>query len=192
MERHGKDAIVKDGLGTQAGFAPTSKRSWGLRYHPHVGSGYEFSYCTYSPGGRRLNARDIRRLDTFLRPMIILMQLSGGRKGNGVRRGDLEKKHIGYENGALGGLLAALNGFTCIDHVLLNSPPISALLQIFTQRILRCPLSLHSTRKMCGVWIMRTRRKRLWNIRPCSCFLFPHNWSDGCGTRDEIERAMRF
>ena len=40
---------------------------------------------------------------------------------NGVR--DLEKKHIGYENGVLGGLLSALNVFCSKgDHVLLNSP----------------------------------------------------------------------
>ena len=120
MERHGKDAIAVDGLGTMPGFAPDPPKE-GFDIIPMWGADMNFptvptvqeamaerighpAFGYFSPSDDYFNA-------------IIRWQ----ERRNGVR--DLEKKHIGYENGVLGGLLSALNVFCSKgDHVLLNSP----------------------------------------------------------------------
>ena len=107
MDRHGKDAIAIDGLGTAPGFTPDAPKE-GFDAHSHVGGGYELSHpCP--PSRKPLSSgRNIRPSATFPPQTPISTPSSGGRSGrNGVT--GLTKECIGYENGVLGGVVSALN-----------------------------------------------------------------------------------
>ncbi len=79
MERHGKDAIAVDGLGTMPGFAPDPPKE-GFDIIPMWVADMNFPTV---PTVQEAMAERIGHpaFGYFLRPMIILMQLSGGRKG---------------------------------------------------------------------------------------------------------------
>lgn len=190
MERHGKDAIAVDGLGTMPGFAsdppkegfdiipmwvadmnfptvPTVQEAMAERIgHP------AFGY--FSPSDDYFNA-------------IIRWQ----ERRNGVR--DLEKKHIGYENGVLGGLLSALNVFCSKgDHVLLNSPTYIGFTKSLANngyRAVHSPLYLDEE----NVWRMdyEDMEKKIVEYKiHAAVFCSPYNPVGRVWTRDEIERAM--
>ena len=118
LERHGKDAIAVDGLGT--GFAPSAPKE-GFDAIPMWVADMNFpvvptiqqeviarvqhpAFGYFDPSDEYYNA---------------ILQWQARR--NGVTR--LEKQHIGYENGVLGGVVSALN---CVcsrgDKVLVHSP----------------------------------------------------------------------
>ena len=118
LERHGKDAIAVDGLGT--GFAPSAPKE-GFDAIPMWVADMNFpvvptiqqeviarvqhpAFGYFDPSDEYYNA-------------IIQWQA----RRNGVT--GLEKQHIGYENGVLGGVLSALGAFAVPgDSVLLHSP----------------------------------------------------------------------
>ena len=118
LERHGKDAIAVDGLGT--GFAPSAPKE-GFDAIPMWVADMNFpvvptiqqeviarvqhpAFGYFDPSDEYYNA---------------ILQWQARR--NGVT--GLEKQHIGYENGVLGGVVSALN---CVcsrgDKVLVHSP----------------------------------------------------------------------
>lgn len=190
MERHGKDAIAVDGLGTMPGFAPDpSKEGFDIipmwvadMNFPTVPTVQEamaerighpaFGY--FSPSDDYFNA-------------IIRWQ----ERRNGVR--DLEKKHIGYENGVLGGLLSALNVFCSKgDHVLLNSPTYIGFTKSLANngyRAVHSPLYLDEE----NVWRMdyEDMEKKIVEYKiHAAVFCSPYNPVGRVWTRDEIERAM--
>jgi cystathionine beta-lyase len=110
---------------------------------------------------------------------------------NGVR--DLEKKHIGYENGVLGGLLSALNVFCSKgDHVLLNSPTYIGFTKSLANngyRAVHSPLYLDEE----NVWRMdyEDMEKKIVEYKiHAAVFCSPYNPVGRVWTRDEIERAM--
>ena len=190
MERHGKDAIAVDGLGTMPGFAPDPPKEgfdiipmWVADMNfptvPTVQEAMserighpEFGY--FSPSDDYFNA-------------IIRWQ----ERRNGVR--DLEKKHIGYENGVLGGLLSALNVFCSKgDHVLLNSPTYIGFTKSLANngyRAVHSPLYLDEE----NVWRMdyEDMEKKIVEYKiHAAVFCSPYNPVGRVWTRDEIERAM--
>ena len=190
MERHGKDAIAVDGLGTMPGFAPDPPKEgfdiismWVADMNfPTVPTVQEamaerighpaFGY--FSPSDDYFNA-------------IIRWQ----ERRNGVR--DLEKKHIGYENGVLGGLLSALNVFCSKgDHVLLNSPTYIGFTKSLANngyRAVHSPLYLDEE----NVWRMdyEDMEKKIVEYKiHAAVFCSPYNPVGRVWTRDEIERAM--
>lgn len=190
MERHGKDAIAVDGLGTMPGFAPDPPKEgfdiipmWVVDMNfPTVPTVQEamaerighpaFGY--FSPSDDYFNA-------------IIRWQ----ERRNGVR--DLEKKHIGYENGVLGGLLSALNVFCSKgDHVLLNSPTYIGFTKSLANngyRAVHSPLYLDEE----NVWRMdyEDMEKKIVEYKiHAAVFCSPYNPVGRVWTRDEIERAM--
>ena len=182
----GKDAIAVDGLGTMPGFAPDPPKE-GFDIIPMWVADMNFptvptvqeamaerighpAFGYFSPSDDYFNA-------------IIRWQ----ERRNGVR--DLEKKHIGYENGVLGGLLSALNVFCSKgDHVLLNSPTYIG----FTNngyRAVHSPLYLDEE----NVWRMdyEDMEKKIVEYKiHAAVFCSPYNPVGRVWTRDEIERAM--
>ena len=190
MERHGKDAIAVDGLGTMPGFAPDPPKE-GFDIIPMWVADMNFptvptvqeamaerighpAFGYFSPSDDYFNA-------------IIRWQ----ERRNGVR--DLEKKHIGYENGVLGGLLSALNVFCSKgDHVLLNSPTyigFTKSLAINGYRAVHSPLYLDEE----NVWRMdyEDMEKKIVEYKiHAAVFCSPYNPVGRVWTRDEIERAM--
>lgn len=190
MERHGKDAIAVDGLGTMPGFAPDPPKE-GFDIIPMWGADMNFptvptvqeamaerighpAFGYFSPSDDYFNA-------------IIRWQ----ERRNGVR--DLEKKHIGYENGVLGGLLSALNVFCSKgDHVLLNSPTYIGFTKSLANngyRAVHSPLYLDEE----NVWRMdyEDMEKKIVEYKiHAAVFCSPYNPVGRVWTRDEIERAM--
>lgn len=190
MERHGKDAIAVDGLGTMPGFAPDPPKE-GFDIIPMWVADMNFptvptvqeamaerighpAFGYFSPSDDYFNA-------------IIRWQ----ERRNGVR--DLEKKHIGYENGVLGGLLSALNVFCSKgDHVLLNSPTYIGFTKSLANngyRAVHSPLYLDEE----NVWRMdyENMEKKIVEYKiHAAVFCSPYNPVGRVWTRDEIERAM--
>lgn len=190
MERHGKDAIAVDGLGTMPGFAPDPPKE-GFDIIPMWVADMNFptvptvqeamaerighpAFGYFSPSDDYFNA-------------IIRWQ----ERRNGVR--DLEKKHIGYENGVLGGLLSALNVFCSKgDHVLLNSPTYIGFTKSLANngyRAAHSPLYLDEE----NVWRMdyEDMEKKIVEYKiHAAVFCSPYNPVGRVWTRDEIERAM--
>lgn len=190
MERHGKDAIAVDGLGTMPGFAPDPPKE-GFDIIPMWVADMNFptvptvqeamaerighpAFGYFSPSDDYFNA-------------IIRWQ----ERRNGVR--DLEKKHIGYENGVLGGLLSTLNVFCSKgDHVLLNSPTYIGFTKSLANngyRAVHSPLYLDEE----NVWRMdyEDMEKKIVEYKiHAAVFCSPYNPVGRVWTRDEIERAM--
>ena len=190
MERHGKDAIAVDGLGTMPGFAPDPPKE-GFDIIPMWVADMNFptvptvqeamaerighpAFGYFSPSDDYFNA-------------IIRWQ----ERRNGVR--DLEKKHIGYENGVLGGLLSALNVFCSKgDHVLLNSPTYIGFTKSLANngyRAVHSPLYLDEE----NVWRMdyEDMEKKIVEYKiHAAVFCSPYTPVGRVWTRDEIERAM--
>ena len=105
----------------------------------------------------------------------------------------LEKEHIGYENGVLGGVSSALRALTRDgDPILLHSPTYVGFLHVLkdlNRRAILSPL----TRDAGGVWRMDyadMERKILENGVKVVIFCSPHNPCGRVWTREEIASAM--
>lgn len=190
MERHGKDAIAVDGLGTMPGFAPDPPKE-GFDIIPMWVADMNFPTV---PTVQEAMAERIGHpafgyfspSDDYFNAIIRWQEMR-----NGVR--DLEKKHIGYENGVLGGLLSALNVFCSKgDHVLLNSPTYIGFTKSLANngyRAVHSPLYLDEE----NVWRMdyEDMEKKIVEYKiHAAVFCSPYNPVGRVWTRDEIERAM--
>ena len=105
----------------------------------------------------------------------------------------LEKKHIGYENGVLGGILSALGTFCSKgDNVLLNSPVYMGFMGSLTNagyHIVQSPLVLDEH----GVWrldLQDMENKIVENRIHAALFCSPHNPAGRVWERWEIEAVM--
>lgn len=109
---------------------------------------------------------------------------------NGVK--GLEKKHIGYENGVLGGLISAVSAFSAPgDAILLHSPTyigFTRCIENSGRKIILSPLKKDEN----GVWRMDyedMEAKIQKNRIHLAVFCNPHNRVVVCGRKDEIEKA---
>ena len=105
----------------------------------------------------------------------------------------LMKEHIGYENGVLGGVSAAIRSLTQEgDPILVHSPTYIGFLHVLEdlrRRVVTSPLR----RDEQGVWRMDfadMEQKIKENGIRLVIFCSPHNPCGRVWTRDEIERAM--
>ena len=110
---------------------------------------------------------------------------------NGVQ--GLEKEHIGYENGVLGGVVSALRVLCSAgDNVLVHSPTyigFTHALENNGYHIVTSPLY----RDQDGVWRMDyedMERKLQENHIHAAIFCSPHNPCGRVWTREELEKAM--
>ena len=113
------------------------------------------------------------------------------RNRNGVTA--LQKEHIGYQNGVLGGLVCAISTLCSKgDNILIHSPTYMG----FTGSLTNCGFHLvHSPLKMDeqGVWRMDfedMERKIVDHAIHAAVFCSPHNPTGRVWERWEIERAM--
>ena len=188
LERHGKDAIAVDGLGT--GFAPSAPKE-GFDAIPMWVADMNFpvvptiqqeviarvqhpAFGYFDPSDEYYNA-------------IIQWQA----RRNGVT--GLEKQHIGYENGVLGGVVSALN---CVcsrgDKVLVHSPTYIGFTRCLENNgydIVHSPLVQDES----GVWRMdfADMEKHLAEEHIHAAILCsPHNPCGRVWERWELEKAM--
>ena len=105
----------------------------------------------------------------------------------------LSKEHIGYENGVLGGVSAAIRSLTREgDPILVHSPTYVGFLHVLNdlgRRVVLSPLARDEN----GVWRMDyadMAQKIKENGVKLAIFCSPHNPCGRVWTREEIERAM--
>ena len=188
MDRRGKDAMAVDGLGT--GFAPAPPKE-GFDAIPMWVADMNFATVPTIP--QAIIARAQHPAYGYFSPCKAYYDaiLNWQYTRNGVT--GLEPKHIGYENGVLGGVLSALN---CVcsrgDKVLVHSPTyigFTRSLENNGYHIVHSPLVKDEN----GVWRMdyADMEQRLKNEKIHAAILCsPHNPCGRVWEREELEQAM--
>ena len=185
IDRMGKDALAVEGLGL-AGFPGAPKE--GFDAIPMWVADMNFPTCPAIP--RALAERAAHPLyGYFLAPEKYYRSIINWQRArNGVR--GLEARHIGFENGVLGGVLSAL-GALCPrgGEVLVHSPTyigFTSSLENAGYRIVHSPLQKDGD----GVWRMdledmedKLRTRRIHTMIFCS----PHNPTGRVWERWEME-----
>ena len=188
MDRRGKDAIAVDGLGT--GFAPAAPKE-GFDAIPMWVADMNFPTVPTIP--QAIIARAQHPAYGYFSPSKAYYDaiLNWQYTRNGVT--GLEPKHIGYENGVLGGVLSALN---CVcsrgDKVLVHSPTYIGFTRSLENNgydIVHSPLVKDEN----GVWRMdyADMEQHLKNEKIHAAILCsPHNPCGRVWEREELEQAM--
>ena len=188
MDRHGKDAIAVDGLGT--GFAPAAPKE-GFDAIPMWVADMNFPTVPAIP--QAIIARAQHPAYGYFDPSKAYYDaiLNWQYTRNGVT--GLEPKHIGYENGVLGGVISALN---CVcsrgDKVLVHSPTYIGFTRSLENNgydIVHSPLVKDEN----GVWRMdyADMEQHLKNEKIHAAILCsPHNPCGRVWEREELEQAM--
>ena len=188
MDRRGKDARAVDGLGT--GFAPAAPKE-GFDAIPMWVADMNFPTVPTIP--QAIIARAQHPAYGYFDPSKAYYDaiLNWQYTRNGVT--GLEPKHIGYENGVLGGVLSALN---CVcsrgDKVLVHSPTYIGFTRSLENNgydIVHSPLVKDEN----GVWRMdyADMEQRLKNEKIHAAILCsPHNPCGRVWEREELEQAM--
>ena len=186
LDRRGKDSLAADkipfeGLSIDPGFAPIPM--WIA----------DMSFVTAPPVMEALYKRlEMPNFGYFPLPAEYFARIiRWQRKRNGVE--GLLPEHIGYENGVLGGVSAALQAFTAPgEKILVHSPTYVGFTHTFedTGRV-----AVHSPLKRdeAGVWRMDYEdmdRKLKEHSIHMAIFCSPHNPCGRVWERWEIEKAM--
>lgn len=190
MDRHGKDSIAVDGLGTNPGFTPEPPGE-GFGAIPMWVADMNFPTVPTIPEAMIERAKHpaygyFTPPDEYYDSII-----SWHEKRNGVT--GLTKEAISYENGVLGGLISALNVFCSKgDNVLLHSPTYIGFTMCVENNgynIVHSPLKLDEG----GIWRMdfEDMEKKLVEKKiHAAIFCSPHNPCGRVWERWEIEKAM--
>ncbi len=190
MDRHGKDAIAVDGLGTNPGFAPELPME-DFDTIPMWVADMNFPTVPTIPEAMIERAKHpaygyFTPPDEYYDSII-----RWHKRRNGVT--GLTKEAIGYENGVLGGLISALNVFCSKgDHVLLHSPTYIGFTMCVENNgynIIHSPLKLDDS----GIWRMDfedMERKLVEKKIHAAIFCSPHNPCGRVWERWEIKKAM--
>ena len=188
MDRRGKDAIAVDGLGT--GFAPAAPKE-GFDAIPMWVADMNFPTVPTIP--QAIIARAQHPAYGYFDPSKAYYDaiLNWQYTRNGVT--GLEPKHIGYENGVLGGVISALN---CVcsrgGKVLVHSPTYIGFTRSLENNgydIVHSPLVKDEN----GVWRMdyADMEQHLKNEKIHAAILCsPHNPCGRVWEREELEQAM--
>lgn len=173
LERHGKDSIAVDGLGT--GFAPEPPEE-GFDVIPMWVADMNFPTVPTVTDAIIERAKHpafgyFSATDEYYDSIIRWQETRNGVTG-------LAPEHIGYENGVLGGVVATLNSFVAPgDKVLLHSPTYIG----FTKSLENNGLSIvHSPHNPCGrVWERWEIERAMELYRKYNCVVVSDEiWSD--------------
>ena len=189
-DRHNMDALAVDGVGTSPGFSPDAPKE-GFSFLPMWVADMNFATVPTIP--QAIARRIEHPLFGYFRPSQAYFDaiINWQRTQNGVE--GLLPEHIGYENGVLGGVSAALQAFTAPgEKILVHSPTYVGFTHTFedTGRV-----AVHSPLKRdeAGVWRMdyedMDRKLREHGIH-MAIFCSPHNPCGRVWERWEIEKAM--
>ena len=190
IERHGKDANAVDGIGTMPGFTPTAPKE-GFDLIPMWVA--DMNFATVPTVSEAIIERAKHPLFGYFFPTDEYYDsiIKWHETRNGVV--GLEKEHIAYENGVLGGVISALTAFAAPgDAVLLHSPTyIGFTISIENNgfKIVHSPLKKDEN----GVWRMDYEdmdAKIKENNIHVAVFCSPHNPCGRVWEREELEKAM--
>ena len=190
MDRSGKDAIAVDAWGTVPGMAPNKPADGFDRISMWVA---DMNFPTVPTITQHIIERAQHPAFGYFYPsdeyFAKIIEWQG--KRNGVT--GLEAKHIGYENGVLGGVVSTLNAFANPgDAVLVHSPTYIGFTHSIEDagyKIVHSPLKLDGS----NIWRMDfddMERKIVENKIHVAVFCSPHNPCGRVWEREEIERAM--
>ncbi len=190
LERHGMDAMAVDGIGKEGGFAPDAPKP-GFDVIPMWVADMNFATCP------AIQEAVIRRAE---HPAFGYFETSDAyyaavirwqEKRNGVT--GLEPRHIGYENGVLGGVVSTLNVLCSRgDPVLVQSPTYIGFTHVLENNgyeIVHNPL----VRDAEGIWrldLEDMERKIVEHRIHAAIFCSPHNPCGRVWTAEEIAAAM--
>lgn len=190
MDRHGKDAIAIDALGSVPGFAPGLPKE-GFDAIPMWVADMNF------PTVPTIQEAIIERAkhpafgyfmptEEYFNSIIRWHETRNGVTG-------LKKEHIGYENGVLGGVISALNVFCSKgDNVLVHSPTYIGFTKSLANNgyhIVHSPLVQDENH----VWRMDfedMEKKIVKNNIHAAIMCSPHNPCGRVWERHELEQAM--
>ncbi len=188
MDRHGQDAMAVDALGTLG--VPGAPKE-GFDAIPMWVADMNFPVCPSIIEAISARLAQPHFGYFYDRPEYFDAIISWHEKRNGVS--GLERKHIGYENGVLGGLVSTLQAFARPgDTVLVHSPTYIGFTSSIENAGYRIELS-PLIRDEQGVWRMdyedMALRLREHHIH-VAVFCSPHNPLGRVWQREEIEKAM--
>lgn len=188
MDRHGQDAMAVDALGTPG--VPGAPKE-GFDAIPMWVADMNFPVCPSIIEAISARLTQPHFGYFYDRPEYFDAIISWHEKRNGVS--GLERKHIGYENGVLGGLVSTLQAFARPgDTVLVHSPTYIGFTSSIENAGYRIELS-PLIRDEQGVWRMdyedMARRLHEHHIH-VAVFCSPHNPLGRVWQREEIEKAM--
>ncbi len=190
MDRRGRDAIAVDMVGQPGGFAPAGPRE-GFDMIPMWVADMNFPVVPTIQEAMIQRAQHpafgyFQPTQEYFSSIIRWHETRNGVTG-------LEQKHIGYENGVLGGVVTALNNFCSRgDKVLLHSPTYIGFTGSLTNNgydIVHSPLKLDEN----GIWRMDfedMERKLAENHIHAAVMCSPHNPTGRVWERWELEQAM--
>ncbi len=190
IDRVGHDAMAVEGLGLSPGFAPDAPKE-GFSPIPMWVADMNFATAPSIPEAIIERVRHplygyFRTTDEYYQAII-----DWHRDRKGVT--DLEKKHIGYENGVLGGVVSAANVLASRgDNILVHSPTyigFTMCLENNGYNLVHSPLVKDEQ----GVWRMDfedMERRIAENHIHLAIFCSPHNPCGRVWERWEIEKAM--
>lgn len=190
INRHGKDAIAVDGLGTRPGFAPELPKE-GFDVIPMWVADMNFPTVPTIPQAIIKRAEHpaygyFDPTDEYFDSIIRWHENRNGVTG-------LKPEHIGYENGVLGGVISALNVFCSKgDNVLVHKPTYIGFTMSLTNNGYNI---VHSSlvKDKDGVWRMDyedMERKIVENKIHAAIMCNPHNPCGRVWERWELEKAM--
>ena len=187
-DRHGMDAVAVDGIGSPG--APAGPKE-GFEAIPMWVADMNFATCPAIQDAiiRRVRHPAFGYFDPS--PAYYDAILRWQKKRNGSDW--LEKKHIGYENGVLGGVISTLNVLCSRgDNVLVQSPTYIGFTHVLNNngyRIVHNPL----VRDSAGIWrldYVDLERKIVENKVHAAIFCNPHNPCGRVWEPEEIRKAM--
>lgn len=190
IERKGKDALAVDGLGTEPGFSPDAPKE-GFDCIPMWVA--DMNFATVPSIADAIRERLEHPLFGYFLPKEEYYDAVIGWQKERNHAHGLEKKHIGYENGVLGGLVSALNA--CVKpggSVLLHSPTYVGFTSSITAagyQIILSPLKKDAD----GIWRMDYKdmaQKIRENNVQAAVFCNPHNPTGRVWSKEEMEKAM--
>lgn len=190
IERHGKDAIAVEQIGSGVGMAPDGPKG-GFDAIPMWVADMNFETVPTIP--EAIIERAKHPLYGYFRPSEEYYDsiISWQRNRNGVT--DLAKEHIGYENGVVGGVVTAAAAFASPgDSILVHSPTYIGFTKGLEGSGFRIVHSLLKKDEE-GVWRMdyedMDRKLKAHHIH-VAVFCSPHNPCGRVWERWEIEKAM--
>ena len=190
MDRHGRDSIAVDGLGTEPGFAPDPPKA-GFDVIPMWVA--DMNFPTVPTVQEAIIERAKHPAFGYFDPTDEYYDaiINWQRARNDVE--GLTAEDIGYENGVLGGVVSTLTAFAAPgDKVLLHSPTYVGFTNCIENNgyhIVHSPLKKDEQ----GVWRMDFEdmdRKLKENNIHVAVFCNPHNPCGRVWEKWEIEKAM--
>jgi cystathionine beta-lyase len=190
MDRHGKDAVAVDGLGSNPGFAPDPPKE-GFDVIPMWVADMNFPTVPTIPEAIIERAKHpafgyFQPRDEYFDSILRWQKTRNGVTG-------LTRDCIGYENGVLGGVVSTLCAFSAPgDPVLIHSPTyigFTMCVENNGRKIIHSPLKKDKD----GIWRMDYEdmdAKLKANKIHVAIFCSPHNPCGRVWEKWEIEKAM--